>query len=76
MPDLVKAGFKDSTAPATVTCYFHDAGLLKGQAESAPTSDAPAQSAGLIPAVQLIQSLDTEAPEHLSVCQAGPDGAS
>ncbi|MBP2266708.1 hypothetical protein J3A64_002172 [Pseudarthrobacter sp. PvP004] len=71
MPDLVKAGFKDSTAPATVTCYFHDAGLLKGPAESAPTSDAPAQSAGLIPAVQLIQSHDTEAPEHLSA--ARPD---
>ncbi len=46
MPDLVKDGFKDSTAPVTWIGHVHGAGLLNdaevvnGKAQFAPTSEA------------------------------------
>ncbi len=62
MPDLLKAGFKDSTAPITWTGHFHGAGLLNGKAKSARGSsltgpapalaDVPAQSTGPAPEPQ------------------------
>ncbi|MGO4144244.1 DUF222 domain-containing protein, partial [Paenarthrobacter sp. YAF11_1] len=57
MPDLLRGGFKDSTAPVTITIPFHGAGLLKGKSKSARASslngpapaDVPAQNTGSIP---------------------------
>ncbi|MET4541195.1 hypothetical protein ABIE37_002990 [Arthrobacter bambusae] len=62
MPDLLRAGFKDSTTPITWTGHFHGAGLLNNKAKSAPGSsltgpapalaDVPAQDAGPAPEPQ------------------------
>ncbi|MET4542032.1 hypothetical protein ABIE37_003835 [Arthrobacter bambusae] len=62
MPDLLRAGFKDSTTPITWTGHFHGAGLLNNKAKSAPGSsltgpapalaDVPVQSAGPAPEPQ------------------------
>ncbi|MGO4147065.1 HNH endonuclease, partial [Paenarthrobacter sp. YAF11_1] len=60
MPDLLKAGFKDSTAPVTWVGHFHGAGLLKGKTKSARASshtnpgpaDVSAQNTGSIPKPQ------------------------
>ncbi|ASN20290.1 HNH endonuclease signature motif containing protein [Arthrobacter sp. YN] len=38
MPDLVKAGFRDSTATVAWAGHFHDAGLLNSKAKSARAS--------------------------------------
>ncbi|ASN19618.1 DUF222 domain-containing protein [Arthrobacter sp. YN] len=60
MPDLVKAGFRDSTATVTWVGHFHDAGLLNSKPKSAPASsdtgpalaDDSAQSTGSAPEPQ------------------------
>ncbi|MFJ6456810.1 hypothetical protein ACIQLI_20880, partial [Paenarthrobacter sp. NPDC091669] len=52
MPDLLRAGFKDSTTPITWTGHFHGAGLLNGKAKSARGSSltGPAPALADIPA--------------------------
>ncbi|MBT2584459.1 hypothetical protein J7I86_01075, partial [Arthrobacter sp. ISL-95] len=60
-PDLLRAGFKDSTAPVTITGAFHGVGLVSSLARTARASsltgpalaDVSAQSTGSNPKPQL-----------------------
>ncbi|MEJ1115060.1 HNH endonuclease, partial [Paenarthrobacter sp. CCNWLY172] len=71
MPDVLKAGFKDSTATVTWIGHFHGAGLPNSQTKSARASSltdpAPAgvsaQSPGSIPTVPPVQRPDTQRPD-------------
>ncbi|YAK90115.1 DUF222 domain-containing protein [Paenarthrobacter nitroguajacolicus] len=74
-PELIKAGFKDSTATITITGGFHGVGLPKSQAKSNPTSDAPARSVAVMPPTQPIRAVDAERPEPVSeaVAVSGSD---
>ncbi|WP_369746564.1 DUF222 domain-containing protein [Paenarthrobacter sp. AMU7] len=71
MPDVLKAGFKDSTATVTWIGHFHGAGLPNGQTKSARASSltglAPAgvsaQSPRSIPTVPPVQRRDTQRPD-------------
>ncbi|QSZ48803.1 HNH endonuclease signature motif containing protein [Arthrobacter sp. D5-1] len=71
MPDVLKAGFKDSTATVTWIGHFHGAGLPNSQTKSARASSltdpAPAgvsaQSPGSIPTVPPVQRPDSQRPD-------------
>ncbi|WP_223944835.1 HNH endonuclease signature motif containing protein [Arthrobacter sp. StoSoilB20] len=65
MPDLLRAGFKDST-PVTVSVGFHDAGFPKKPAKRAPSPAVATRSPGSSPALQPIQRFDATQSKHLS----------
>ncbi|WP_434122448.1 DUF222 domain-containing protein [Paenarthrobacter nitroguajacolicus] len=67
MPDLVKAGFKDSTAPITVIGHFHRAGMgMDTESTGAPIADASVPNPGeSTPPGAPVWSTPEKAPELL-----------
>ncbi|WP_256870487.1 DUF222 domain-containing protein, partial [Paenarthrobacter nitroguajacolicus] len=67
MPDLVKAGFKDSTTPITVIGHFHGAGMgMDTESTGAPIADASVPNPGeSTPPGAPVWSTPEKAPELL-----------